>query len=76
MSYGIQKKKRFYEYIENRPSYITDKEYLKLINYPTKDEIRFIDYSTTQFEVEYKKFISTRIDCLINEFKEYVIKKY
>ena len=51
MSYGIQKKKRFYEYIENRPSYITDKEYLKLINYPTKDEIRFIDYSTTEFEV-------------------------
>lgn len=71
-----KKDKTIYEYIENRPSYITDKEYLNLINYPTKEELRFIDYSTTEFEIEYKKFINTRIDYLIKEFKEYVIKKY
>ena len=68
--------KTIYEFVENRPSFIVDKDYLNLINYPSKEELRFIDYSLLEFNDKYKEFIGNRLDILFKEFKELVKEKY
>ncbi len=68
--------KTLYEYIENRPSFVLDKEYLSLINYPTQEDLAFIDYSPIEFDKEYKNFLGARLDSLFSDFLELVRKKY
>lgn len=67
-----KKEKTLYEYVENRPSYVVAKDYLSFIDYPDKDELRFINYESSEFEREYKSFITNRLDFLIREFIEYL----
>ena len=71
-----KREKTIYEFAENRPSFVVNEDYLKLINYPSKEELRFIDYSSIEFDDRYKKFISNRLDTLFKEFKELVKNKY
>lgn len=61
-----------YEYSEDRPSFALNKEYLKLISYPSKEEINFIDNRSEEFKTRYKEFIEYRIDSLIEEMKYYL----
>lgn len=70
-----KKEKTLYEFAEGRPSYICDSEYLNLVNYPEKEELNFLDYSSVEFDKKYKEFISNRINCLILEFKMYLNKQ-
>lgn len=62
----------YYEYAY--PGIYCDTKYKALINYPLDDEIlEFINLPAEEFEEEYKEFISTRINKLIEDFKKYVI---
>jgi len=70
-----KKEKTLYEFIEDRPSFALEKDYLKLINYPTSHELKFIDYSFEEFDKYYNNFISNRINNLINEIKQYLINE-
>ncbi|MBQ8192989.1 MAG: DUF262 domain-containing protein [Bacilli bacterium] len=71
-----KREKTIYEFIADRPSFIVDHNYLDLIDYPPKEDLRFIDYSSIEFDEKYKTFISNRIDMLFNKFKEFVKNKY
>ena len=64
-----------YEYQEDRPTFVLNDEYLKLINYPTKEEIYFIDTNPEAFKVCYKDFIEKRIDSLNEEMIKYIKKQ-
>lgn len=70
-----KKEKTLYEFVEDRPSFALDKEYLDLINYPTENELKFIDYSFEEFDKYYNDFISNRINILINEIKKHLINE-
>ena len=61
-----------YEYLEDRPSFVINKEYLSLISYPSKEEINFIDNRSEEFKTRYKEFIENRIDSLIKEMEYYL----
>lgn len=68
--------KTLYEFINDRPSFIVDKEFLDLVNYPAEDELRFINYSLVEFDKEYHNFIAQRMDRMFEEFKQLVHDKY
>jgi len=63
-----------YEYSEDRPSFVLNKEYLSLISYPSKEEINFIDNRSEEFKSRYREFIELRINSLIDEMKNYLKK--
>lgn len=63
-----------YEYKEDRPSFVLNSEYLKLISYPKKEEINFIENRSEEFKIRYQEFIKSRVDSLIEEMKEYLKK--
>lgn len=62
--------KTIYEYANDRPSFIVDKDYLDLIDYPLPDDLRFINYSSIEFAEKYKQFLSNRLDILFNKLKK------
>ncbi len=62
-----------YEQAEEIPGYVLDTTFLDFISYPKENEISFVDDNKEKFEVEYRNFISNRIDNLIDEFIEYKI---
>ena len=64
--------KTIYEYSDDRPSFILNKEYLDLIDYPHDEELKFINYPDEAFEREYLSFIESRLDSMIKEFKQYL----
>ena len=68
--------KTIYEYANDRPSFIVDKDYLNLIDYPLPDDLRFINYSSIEFAEKYKQFLSNRLDILFNKFKEIIKNMY
>ena len=55
-----KKDKTLYEYIEDRPSFVEDKPYLKCISYPDEDKLDFITYSNDDFREAYDEFIDAR----------------
>lgn len=67
-----KREKTIYEYVEDRPSYTFDEEYLKFNGYPEKDDLKFIHYSNSDFRDEYAKFIKYRTDILSQEFLELI----
>lgn len=71
-----KREKTIYEYVDDRPTFIVDEKYLNLINYPSKEELRFIDYSSMEFDEKYKEFISNRMDEMFEQFKILVEKRY
>lgn len=70
-----KKDKTLYEFTDDRPSFALNEEYLKLIDYPNKNELQFIDYNSEEFVKYYKEFISNRMNNLLNEIKDYLINE-
>ena len=62
--------KTIYEDNNDRPSYCINEDYLKFINYPTKQELNsFIDLEFSEFDSKYRKYLGDRIDELCNDFQ-------
>ena len=49
-------------------------KYRKLVNYPDDKELDFAKYNKQKFEEGYQDFINKRVDFLIKDFKDKVIK--
>ena len=49
-------------------------KYRKLVNYPDDKELDFAKYNKQKFEEGYQDFINKRVDSLIKDFKDKVIK--
>lgn len=64
-----------YEYSGQRKSLITNKKFLKLINYPNEEELNsFLQCNADQFEKPFMDFVDNREKDLINEFVKLIIK--
>lgn len=68
--------KTIYEYVEDRPSYTFDYDYLHFIGYPSQEELKFINYPNTEFRNEYQKFVEQRANNLRNQFLALVTEIY
>ena len=64
-----------YEYISDRDALNVDEGYLKVIDYPKQDELRFIDYSKEEFIKEYNTFIKNRENRLGKQIRMLIKKK-
>lgn len=71
-----KKEKTLYEFIDDRASLLLNKKYIDLINYPEKNELFFINYSTFEFDKHYRVFISERMDLMFEQFKQLVYEKF
>lgn len=71
-----KREKTLYEFIDDRPSFASNPQYLELINYPSQEELRFIDYQPFEFDSCYRKFISDRMDVMFEQFKKLVHDKF
>lgn len=71
-----KREKTIYEYVEDRPSYTFDEDYLRFIGYPEQEELKFIHYSNNDFRNEYASFIKYRADRLCQDFLELVKALY
>ena len=63
-----KKDKTLYEFTEDRPAYDADPDFLKCINYPSKEDLSFIDFGNDDFREAYDAFINERQDMLRYEF--------
>lgn len=68
--------KTIYEYVEDRPSYTFDYDYLHFIGYPSQEELKFINYPNTEFRNEYQEFVKQRANNLRNQFFAFVTEIY
>ena len=63
-----------HKYVEDRPSLTSNKSFLEMIDYPSKSELKFIDYSFDQFKTNYMEFIDAREKRLIEKFLALITK--
>jgi len=70
-----KREKTIYENMKDRPSYVSDEEYLKLISYPNEEDLGFIHLNNSQFRDAYEKFVESRQNKLKQEFLD-LIKIY
>ena len=49
-------------------------QFLEMIDYPSKSELKFIDYSFDQFKTNYMEFIDAREKRLIEKFLALITK--
>ena len=59
--------KTIYQYAEDRPSLTYNDEFLKIIDYPSRTELDFIDFSDDEFINNYNKFIKERSNRIQNK---------
>ena len=62
-----------YEYALNRPALTYNSEFLSLINYPSREELSFIDCSEEQFKAPYIHLTSSRQEKIMTKFVELMI---
>lgn len=67
--------KTIYEFIDDRPAYTYDEEYLGYVVYPSSAELNFLKYDNVSFRDSYSEFIKNRNNQLAREFLD-LIKKY
>ena len=65
--------KTIYEYALDRPSLTYNEEFLSLIDYPTRQELEFINCPQEQFQNEYLELIEKRENSLLNRFVELIM---
>lgn len=63
-----------YEYAKDRPSLTYDTEFLKVIDYPSRTDLSFIDCPYNQFLKPYNDMIEDRQAKMINKFIKLIIK--
>ena len=68
--------KTIYEYVEDRPSYTFAEDFLQLIQYPSNEELKFINYTNQDFREEYAKFVFDRADAMCKQFYDLVEEFY
>ena len=52
--------KTIYQYADDRPSLVFKPEFLSIIDYPSRQEIEFLDYAPEEFAKDYIKLIDKR----------------
>ena len=66
--------KTIYAYAEDRPSLTFKQEFLDLINYPSREELEFLDYAFDEFKTNFEKMIKAREASLIKRFTDLIMK--
>lgn len=66
--------KTIYDYAEDRPSLTFNEEFLSLIDYPSREELEFIDCKFDEFKENYTKLIEKRENDMITRFLDLVMK--
>ncbi len=61
-----------YEYAKDRPALTYDTEFLKTIDYPSRDELNFINCPLAQFKEPYEKLVNKREKTMINKFISFI----
>ena len=59
-----------YEYADARPALKIDEDFVKFIDYPTREELGFVDCDLEEFRDSYSKFIKDRGDRVLNDLAE------
>ena len=62
--------KTIYEDQKDRPGYIVDPEFVKFVDYPLEEELKFIDKKFDIFANKFNNFMNDRYDKLVEEFIE------
>ena len=60
--------KTLYDFLEGRPAFYEHPQFLKCVNYPSKNDLKFKDYNNEKFLEEYYIFIDKRQKVLQEEF--------
>ena len=63
-----------YEYAKDRPSLTYNNDFLEMINYPSREDLSFINCPYSQFITSYNKMISEREQKMIEQFLSLIIK--
>lgn len=71
-----KKDKTLWEDEEGRASFSIDEEFIDYIMYPSREKLRFKDFSNNEFQEDYKKFIDERQEELSKEFLRLILKYY
>ncbi len=66
--------KTIYEYAGDRPSLTYNIDFLFMINYPTREELEFIDCPLNQFKPAFERFIKNREKEIIEKFIDLLMK--
>ena len=62
-----------YEYALDRPSLTFNEQFLSLIDYPTREELAFIDCPIDQFKPKYKEFTIKREKKMVEKFIKLIV---
>ncbi|MBR5095864.1 MAG: hypothetical protein IK094_02010, partial [Treponema sp.] len=61
-----------YEYSKDRPALTYDDDFIKMIDYPTYEELKFIDCPIDQFKSPFESLVSRREKKMINKFIAFI----
>ena len=65
--------KTIYEYAADRPSLVFNSDFIEMIDYPSKQELSFIDAPIDQFRTSYESLIETRSKKVLNRFLDLIV---
>lgn len=68
-----KRNKTIYEYASDRPSLTFNEDFLTLIDYPSRNELLYLDFATNDFITEYNKMVQKREDEFVNQFKRLIM---
>lgn len=65
-----KKEKTLYEYADERPALQLDNAFIKFINYPTREELTFINCDLETFKTKFIALMDQRKELFLNEFSD------
>ncbi len=63
-----------YEYADDRPSLMLKTDFQKLIDYPRKDELEFVDASKSTFSAAFEKLLDQREKKMFDKFSKLIVR--
>ena len=66
--------KTIYEYAGDRPSLTFKQEFLDLINYPSREQLEFLDFKYDEFKKHYDDMVKSREEKIVTQFIELIMK--
>ena len=66
--------KTIYEYAGDRPSLTFKQEFLDLINYPSREQLEFLDFKFDEFKSHFEKMLTDREARIVKDFVDLIMK--
>lgn len=69
-----KREKTLYEYADERPALTLNENFVKFINYPTREELSFINCDYESFKAKFDELMKTRSESIVLELTDLIVR--